>query len=198
MWCTSDRRSYRARAASGPGDQSRHDVAFRAERPALATELLKRIGQGHKGLKLLERAHQRRAMRPGTRDGAVEMISAGLGGKFGIGLRADAMAKDELALGIEPVLSCWTRTFLLLHVPSTSWPIHPLPEYRLLRAPCAKQVLARRGPSRAETWPEGREDAVLGGVLRSSRPSRSRGPMRRSGSSGFWSTSPRSLPTWRL
>ena len=89
-----------AHAPIGPG----HDVAGFAERPALAAGLLKGVGQRHEGFEFLQRAHQRSAMRPRAGDGAVKVIAAGLGGKFGVRRVTDVMTEDGRTLVVEPSL----------------------------------------------------------------------------------------------
>ena len=83
-----------------PGD----DMARFPEGPALAVNFLKVVGERHEWLELFQRAHQGGAMRPRAGDGAVEVIAAGLGRKRGPGFAADAIAEDELALEVQPLV----------------------------------------------------------------------------------------------
>ena len=83
---------------------ARHDVAGFAERPALAARLLERVGQGHERLKFLQRAHQRRAMRPRAGDRTIQVIAAGFGRKRGAGVTADTVAENRVALEIQPLV----------------------------------------------------------------------------------------------
>src|SRR3954453_5538021 len=41
-------------------------------------------------------------MRPGAGDGAVKMVSAGLGRKLGLGVAADALTENRIAFEVEP------------------------------------------------------------------------------------------------
>ena len=86
-------------AAIGPG----HDVALFSERPSLAARLLEGVGQRDERLEMLERAHQRGAMRPRASDGAVKMIAARLGRKLRAGF-ADVAAENGVALVVKPGL----------------------------------------------------------------------------------------------
>lgn len=81
---------------------ARYDVTGFSERPALATGLLKGVGERHERLEPFERAHQSGAMSPRAGDGAVKMVSAGLGRKLGLGFAADALTENRIAFEVEP------------------------------------------------------------------------------------------------
>ena len=120
----------------GPG----HDVAGVAERPALAAGFLKGVGQRDERLELLERAHQRGAMRPWAADGAVKMIAARRGRKLGLGFTVDAIAENRGALEVEAFVVVIAEDILAAPFSVNQLSHSPPPTFsalQLIRAACA-------------------------------------------------------------